>query len=236
MIVDYLAYQSSWRLVHPGEKLALFLNFCILGFLPSFWVHLGLVMLCPVLFLRSGVPLRFFLRLLSVHLVFIALGVLVVMFSAGRGISEGLQLGLRSVVLLSSFLLFASTTPIPDLLGFLWSVRFMGTFVDIALLVYRYVFCLSQKAQEVFWAQETRWGYSSYRRSFWSLALLAGSLFIFAFETAEKLRLALEARGFEGELAVLPPDFRPLDVKRIGFLVVLGVGGVVLVLGVRSWG
>lgn len=230
MLVDLLAYRSSWRPVHPGEKLAFFLLVGFLGFLPLFSLHLGLLGVFPFLFLHAGVPFRFFIRLLRGPFLFLTLGVLVVMFSSRGGWREGLELGVRTMVLLNAFLFLASTTPVPDLLGFLRKGRFMEVFTDIAFLAYRYLFYFSQRAEQLLWAQRARWGYGSYRQSLRSLALLVGNLILFTVETAEKLRLALEARGFEGKLAVLLPDFRPVEGKRIAVLVGMGAGGILLVL------
>ncbi|MCX7667895.1 MAG: hypothetical protein N2Z84_03085, partial [Atribacterota bacterium] len=150
MFVDRLAYKSSWRFIHPGEKLALFFLFSLWGFLPFPWVHFGLMLVFPLLFLHSGVSLRSFGRLLLTPLFFILPGVLVVMFSSMGSVQDGFRLALRSLLLWSSFLFLASTTPIPDLLGFLRKFRFLGVLTDIALFTYRYIFVFSEKAQEIY--------------------------------------------------------------------------------------
>ncbi len=235
MLVDRLAYQSAWRFIHPGEKLIFFLVLVVWGFLPFPWVHLGLLGLFPLLFLWSGIPLRFFVRLLWGPLFFIIPGVLVVVFSSRGNFEEGWRLALRSMLLVNSFLWLASTTPIPDLLGFLRNFRILRVVTDIALLTYRYLFVFSKRAEEVHRAQEARLGYRSYWQGLRSMAFLVGSLFFYAFQAMEQFRLSLEARGFEGELAVLPPEFRPLGIKRISLFLGVGIGGLFLVLSGRLW-
>ncbi|MGC8778509.1 MAG: cobalt ECF transporter T component CbiQ, partial [Candidatus Caldatribacteriaceae bacterium] len=82
---------------------------------------------------------------------------------------------------------------------------------------------------------EARLGYRSYWQGLRSMAFLVGSLFFYAFQAMEQFRLSLEARGFEGELAVLPPEFRPLGIKRISLFLGVGIGGLFLVLSGRLW-
>ncbi|MEN3186060.1 MAG: CbiQ family ECF transporter T component [Atribacterota bacterium] len=236
MLIDRLAYQSSWRFIHPGEKLLLFLLFSLWGFLPFPWIHLSLTLVVFSLFFWSGVSWRLLGKLLLIPLFFILPGVLVVMFSSRGGMDMGVRLALRSFLIWCSFLLFASTTPIPDLLGFLRSFRSLKIVNDIALLTYRYLFLFSGRAEKIYLAQQARLGYRSYRQGLRTLALLVGGLFIYTFRTMEQFRFTLEARGFEGELAVLPPPFRPLCVPRVFLLLSVGMGGVFLIfLGGRWW-
>lgn len=230
MLVDRLAYGSSWRFIHPGEKLVLFLVLSFWGFLPFWWIRLGLLLVFPVLFFWSGVAFPLFGRLLLVPFLFLFSGVLVVMFSSQGNWWEGIQLALRSMVMVSSFLLLTSTTPIPDLLGFLRRFRSFKVFADIALLTYRYLFVFSERAEKVYCAQQARLGYGSFRRGLTALAMLVGGLLLYSLRTMEVLRLALEARGFGGELVVLPPAFRPLRTRRVVLLLGISVGGGLITL------
>lgn len=230
MLVDHLAYKSFWRFMHPGEKLVLCGVFLLWGFLPFPWIHFGLVLVIACLLFWSGVPWRSFGKLLLVPLFFVLPGVLVVLFSSQGNGNMGVRLALRSLLLWMSFVLVASTTPIPDILGFLQNFRPLQIVTDIALLAYRYLFVLSARAERVYLAQQARLGYGSYRQGLRSLALLVGGLFLYTFRVMEQFRFSLEARGFEGELAVLPSRFQPIRLLRIALFLSAGVGGVFLVL------
>ncbi|MEN3203269.1 MAG: energy-coupling factor transporter transmembrane component T [Atribacterota bacterium] len=230
MLVDLLAYKSLWRFVHPGEKLVLCGVFLLWGFLPFPWIHFGLVLVIAFLLFWSGVSWRSFSKLLLTPLLFILPGVLVVLFSSQGNVTLSVQLALRSLLLWMSFLLVASTTPVPDMLGFLRNFRPLQIVTDVALLTYRYLFVLSARAERVYLAQQARLGYGSYRQGLQSLAFLIGGLFLYTFQVMEQFRFSLEARGCEGELAVLPPRFRPLCLLRIVLFLGIGMGGVFLVL------
>lgn len=232
MLVDLLAHQSTWRFIHPGEKMVLFLVLALWGFSPVPIVQLGLLGIFPWLFHYSGVPWRFLLKLLRAPLFFILSGVLIVVFASSGGIQDGIRLALRSMVVWNAFLLLASTTPIPDLLEFLSRFSVLRVFTEVALLTYRYLFVFSEKAEEMYRAQQARLGYGSYRGSLRSLALLVTGLLLYTFQTVERFRLALEARVFEGEFRVLSLGFLPVSVKRLSLFAGVGWSAVLMML----WG
>ena len=232
MLVDRLAHQSPWRFVHPGEKMVLFLVLALWGFLPVSLLQLGLLGAFPLLFHYGGVPWRFLWKLLRAPLFFILSGVLVVVFASSGGIQDGMRLALRSMVVWHAFLLLASTTPIPDLLEFLGRFSVFHVLSEVALLTYRYLFVLSEKAETMYHAQQARLGYGSYRNGLRSLALLLAGLLLYTFQAMERFRLALEARVFEGEFGVLSPGFLPVSVKRLSLLAGVGWGAILVAL----WG
>jgi cobalt/nickel transport system permease protein len=74
------------------------------------------------------------------------------------------------------------------------------TWIEIAVLMYRYIHIFFEQAGCVASAQKVRLGYSNPRRSFQSLGSLAGMVVLRALDQAEKSHEAMTARGYQGRL------------------------------------
>jgi len=57
-------------------------------------------------------------------------------------------------------------------------------------------------------AQESRLGYVNSRRGLASAGILASQLFVDSYRRSRRLQTALESRGYDGELRVLPMRYR----------------------------
>jgi cobalt/nickel transport system permease protein len=74
--------------------------------------------------------------------------------------------------------------------------------IDLAMLTYRFIFILIDEAGEIYRSQVMRLGYGRFRESVNSLGMLAGALFIRTWESGEALVMAMDARCYDGVLAV----------------------------------
>ena len=121
------------------------------------------------------------------------------------------------------------TTPLVDLvdLGRRWRVP--SLLIDLMTVIYRFIFVLIDIAGRMRMAQESRLGYNtSFYRAMNSAGLLGSRLFIDAFHRSRRLNIALESRGFEGELKVLPAHYQ-FDRK------ILWLSGAVILSLVLVW-
>jgi cobalt/nickel transport system permease protein len=74
------------------------------------------------------------------------------------------------------------------------------TWIEIAVLMYRYLHILFERTLSVIAAQKVRLGYSAPRRSLVSMGSLAGIVVLGALEQAERSHEAMLARGYQGFL------------------------------------
>jgi cobalt/nickel transport system permease protein len=72
------------------------------------------------------------------------------------------------------------------------------TWIEIAVLMYRYLFIFFEQAVCIMSAQRVRLGYSTMRRSFQSMGTLAGTVILHSFDQAERSHEAMTARGYRG--------------------------------------
>ena len=120
------------------------------------------------------------------------------------GYKEGLLRGfliMDKVIATVSLVIFLSmTTPVNKLLNAARWFKVPNTWVEIAMLSYRYVFVLLEDASTIRDAQRVRLGYSSLARSLKSLGELAGATVIRAYDRSVAAYEAMMLRGYNGTI------------------------------------
>jgi len=141
---------------------------------------------------------------------------------------EGLALGLlqssRILGAVGVLLLLSAVTPAHELfLGLRWC-RFPKVWVEIALLMYRYLFVCLEEAAELLDAQRIRLGYGRPRTAIISAGNLVGAVMGRSLEQSARTHEAMIARGYTG----VYPFGHLQAVRRRDLLILLAV--VILVV------
>ncbi|HRT11696.1 MAG TPA: cobalt ECF transporter T component CbiQ [Methanoculleus sp.] len=169
--------------------------------------------------LLAKIPARFYARLLLIPVSFAVMSIVVILFITGSGtvIIEfpGLPLAVTTdganlaILVLArvfggmcSLYFIALTTPMTEVFDLLHRLRVPTVLIDLAMLTYRFIFILIDEAGEIYRSQVMRLGYGRFRESVNSLGMLAGALFIRTWESGEALVMAMDARCYDGVLAV----------------------------------
>jgi len=114
-------------------------------------------------------------------------------------------------------------TPAAEMLAALRWARVPRTWIEIAMLMYRYLHVFLEQAACVTAAQRVRLGYSDLRRSYQSLGSLAGMVILRSLDQAEKSHEAMTVRGYRGHLplpAMPPLRWRQVTVACAGVIVI----------------
>jgi len=119
----------------------------------------------------------------------------------------------RSLGALSCLYFFALTTPLTQLVSMLNVLRVPGLISELLLLIYRFTFVLLDVATAIYLAQSARNGYARIKNGYFSLGQLVANLFLKAMAKGRAVFLALEARGYQGELRVLPERLERRPVR-----------------------
>ena len=232
MGTDKWAYRSRLRRVDPLPKLVLALT----ALLVCLCCGSGAVGLATLLVMGAlivglgGLPLRVYLRFLTVPLAFLALGcatmlarpypldarLLAALPIGGRlwGFDGAALAGAAGVFCtalgcVGAMYFLALNTPMTDLTLCLGRLHVPKLMVELMELIYRFIFVLTETAGHIRTAQASRLGYGSAGRSLRSLGLLASTVFLRAWRKADRVYAALESRGYSGSLSTLPGDYRP---------------------------
>lgn len=229
MIIDKLAYNSKLRYISSAQKLLFSVALLIICIAANSFTVSALVaftMLFIIIYIGKT-PAKNVFHLMTIPIVFVVTGAIVIAISIGSdnsgmiacfkigstyfGIGKsGLLLSLRTMAkcfgAVSCMYFLSLTTPMIDLFTLLRKSIIPNFIVEIAELIYRYIFVLFDVSNRIHTAQEARLGYSTLKTSYHSTAMLASNLFIRSFKQAEKTYTAMESRGYDGEINVIMPN------------------------------
>lgn len=166
-------------------------------------------------------PLKLYLKLLLAPVGFAVTGVLIIAFFSGSGQEllsfklmgypvslrkDGLELALlvlsRSLSGMCCLYFLVLTTPMIELFAVLKATRLPESFIELSMLIYRYIFVFLGMAISIRYAQTVRLGYSSFSRSLRSLGMLGSTLFVRSWEQGDKLFLAMNSRCYDGKMTL----------------------------------
>ncbi|HSW32663.1 MAG TPA: cobalt ECF transporter T component CbiQ [Steroidobacteraceae bacterium] len=140
------------------------------------------------------------LRQLAVRLLLLepfVIGVALLALLRPGGWPLFLSIMAKSTLCLATMVLLTATTRFSDLLGVLWRARVPALLVTTLALMYRYLFVLVEEMERMQRARRSR-TFTAGRRTVWrGSAEVAGQLFVRTSERAERVYLAMCARGWK---------------------------------------
>ena len=166
---------------------------------------------------KAKIPSRFYATFMLVPFSFAIISVVFMAFFIGIGphiwdlglfglgiTADGLNRGVLVFfkvmcgVAALSFLIL--TTPVNRLFAVFNELHLPTELVDLAILMYRYIFLFLDVTETMYYSQKTRLGYNGYSSWMNCLAALAGMVFIRTWEQGEMAYKALASRGYNGKL------------------------------------
>jgi len=220
--IDMEAYRSGLRHLSPawklGVSLALLVSCVALRSIPaSLFV---LVSTAAVLCLGGRTPFRLYLDALAAPLVFILLGTAAIAVEVGRapagdwsvpflglwwsssraGLLRAAQLSATALGAVSALYLQTMTTPVCEIVSSMAALHVPGLLVELAYLIYRFIFLLSGSARQLRVAAQSRLGYCGFRRSLRTFGTSMGTLLALSLRQAGDYYDAMLSRGYDGGL------------------------------------
>jgi cobalt/nickel transport system permease protein len=122
-----------------------------------------------------------------------------------EGLASGGLIASRVLGSVGIMLLLSMVTPAHKIFVALRWARMPKTWVETAMMMYRYIFALVDHTSEIFVAQKTRLGYVGFKRSLSSMGVLAGAVMERSLEQADKTHEAMVARCYKDSLPVGEP-------------------------------
>jgi len=150
-----------------------------------------------------------------------------------EGALHGALLGTRVLGAVSVLLLLSSTTRAHQIFH---ALRWFGVpkgWVEVGMLMYRYIFMLLDQAADVMDAQRVRLGYASLRRSLSSAGVLAGTVIKVAMDQGIRTCEAMELRGYKG---YMPFSALPSISSKDLWILCLTSGALVIAYIRLEWG
>lgn len=147
------------------------------------------------------------------------------------GLSAGVRLFVRAWLSVSLMILLINTTPFDRLLASLRFFRIPSLLVMLLAFLYRYLYLLWDEAERLERARNVRYFGGHLRQQPAVLGNLVAALFLRSYDRSENIRMAMEARGWNGEPKSSPHDAFSLRDKLI---LIMGLFFLVLLWLIRN--
>jgi cobalt/nickel transport system permease protein len=195
-------YQHGASAIHrlpAGVKLAVAVALLLLiVLLPrTAWAAHALV---AAVLLALAVAARAGLRPMFVRLLLLepfVLGIALLALLRPGGVALFLSMLTKSTLCLACMILLTATTRFSDLLAVLWRIRVPALLVTTLALMHRYLFVLVEEMERMRRARRSRTFVTGRAPAWRSSAEVAGQLFLRTSERAERVYLAMCARGWK---------------------------------------
>ncbi len=230
IVFDKYAYFNKLSKVDPFEKFifAVLTMGILLGYNSILISTIVLVLMALIIIFKIGIPIKFYFKIMSIPIAFLAMGILTVLFNIVDVNSEIIfqfalfkkhlgitysslnsagNLFLVSLSSVSCLYFLSLSTPVVDIISVLRKLKIPKLFIELMSLVYRFIFVLIDTGEKIYTSQNSRLGYSKLGLKFKSTGLLASVLFVRSFKRSNDLYLALESRCYDGEIRVLEEEF-----------------------------
>jgi cobalamin biosynthesis protein CbiM/cobalt ECF transporter T component CbiQ len=213
-----IAFTNAWRHRNPWEKVLFGGGLLLVTFFVSPFPWCIAIALVVTIAAVAGarIPAWSWLGVLSVPVSFAILTTLGILlqintadgFSVGfdwSGLPFAAALLLRSVAAMSCLAFIGWTTPLMEMIPVFQRLGIPTVLIDLALMIYRFLFVTATTLGEMRRAQSWRLGRADYRSRMRALSMLASGLFLRCVQRARRLEDGIEARGYQGRLWVLAP-------------------------------
>lgn len=220
--IDMYAYHSKINSWNPSLKVALaviMLMLCIL--FDNLYVS-GLVVLLSA-FVTVGLgkmPLREYMKLLSVPVAFLVVGSVVIAFNLA-GTEQGLagvwlpfgylfvtQDSLNTVMHLwgkafgglSAMFMMSLSTPSGEIFSVLRKVKVPQLVIELMNMIYRFIFVMIDTFSRMNNSAESRLGYTDWRTALHTFGHITSNLLVVSLKKGSNYYDAMESRCYDGEL------------------------------------
>ncbi len=168
---------------------------------------------------EAKIPWKFYLKFVAIPIIFGFLTFIYMAFFFGLGASifeigifnlavtvdgfnQGLLVFARMMGGFSCMAFLALTTPMTELFSVLETFKIPKIVLEIAMMMYRFIFVFLDEAINMYHAQQTRLGYHGIKASYKSMGMLASNLFIRTWIKGERVYVSMESRGYNGSLYI----------------------------------
>lgn len=243
---DKYAYSSKLRMADPITKILITLGImflCII--LDNLYVSIAtMISMATLNIIMGGHKPKDLWQMFKIPIGFIFIGVITIIigryspetnlilgFNLGahiygissQGIFQALHIFTKAMGIISTVYFLVMNTPMTDITLALYKLKFPTLFVELLELVYRFIFILTETAENIKIAQDSRLGYINMKISYKSTSELISRLFISSYKKADAIYDALESRGYNGELTTVGMQYQVDTRITTAAIVVAGI-------------
>jgi cobalamin biosynthesis protein CbiM/cobalt ECF transporter T component CbiQ len=254
--IDSYAYTNQLAKVSPTTKIFFAVSMLLLSVLsasPIVSITVFIIMLVLIT-LVAQIPGRFYLDLLTYPLIFAAVSCVFIALFFGNGqplmeidfpwfnwviYSNGVATAFftffRVLGAISALFFLVLTTTMNDLFISLRKIHIPKVLIEISLLIYRYIFVFMEVSAKMTTAQKLRLGQTGFLKRIRQTSMLAANLFIRTLEQGERTFVAMNARGYDGNIRVLEDQPKPSMAVIAGIILLDIILGLIALNVIHIW-
>ncbi len=238
--IDSYAYTNSLAQTSPTTKILFAVSMLVLCVLsPSPLVPITVFLIAVILIIAvAQIPARFYFDLLIYPIILAAISCIFIALFFGygtplveitfpwfkwiiynNGITIAVTTFFRVLGAVSAMFFLVLTTSMTDLFISLRKIHIPKVLIEISLLIYRYIFVFMEVASKMNTAQKLRLGQTGWLKRIRSASLLAANLFIRTMEQGERTFVAMNARGYDGNIRILEDQPKPSKAALVGIII-----------------
>ncbi|MCX7770393.1 MAG: cobalt ECF transporter T component CbiQ [Proteobacteria bacterium] len=241
-----LSNNSFLRKLSPYTKVFLTFVYLILNLLITSHFYFIFIIFVFLMYFISNIPFRYTKRPIFIALItsivislaklhFLKKGnpIILIIDFYPESLFLAIIIGLKIFTGVLLIIIFISTTTIQEMMSVFKKIKAPDTFIDIFMIIFKYIFVLNDESVRMRNAQMVRLGYNGFRRSLESFGNLIGMVILRGISRCNNMSDALFLRGYKGKF------FYPSDITKPKFyeymlLLFLGILPLLLGLYVRA--
>ena len=225
LLIDKYAYTNKLTDKNPYIKAIFSILFLILSLtIENRIFQISIITIMSITIIStSKMGISEYLKLLSIPLIFMIMSILAIIvsistektdmltyFTVGStyigiskfGLMNALRILSRSIACLTCVYFLMLTTPFNQLIKVFKKLHIPDNVIEIAMLIYRFIFIFLEEVQEIYKSQEMKLGYMGMRNSYNSLGLLLNMLYKRMMKRYEDMSIALDMKLFDGKFHI----------------------------------
>lgn len=225
MIIDKYSYTNKLKDINPSIKIAAgFLSMIISMILNNLYVYAFLIMAMSLsIVILAKVDFKDYIKLIKIPIYFLLVGVVMILinfsdtdnifilnvkiFNMYIGISKysletSTYLVLRSMSCLTCIYFITLTTSFNQIIYTLNKLKISSVVIELIVLVYRFIFIFLEEYNDIYKAQNLRFGYVNLKTSYKSISLLINTLFFRMMKRYDDMVISLDTKLYDGKFHV----------------------------------
>ncbi|WP_419725500.1 cobalt ECF transporter T component CbiQ [Terrisporobacter petrolearius] len=229
MIIDDYAYKNKLSKVNPNMKFAIGMLLLILSLInPNNYISLLVIGIMSFVIVGiAKIEFKDYIHFIKIPFVFLILSIIMILLNFSKdkesllySINIGsLYIGVSNESIVSSTRLFFRalscltciyfimlTTPFNQLIFVFKKLHLPDIFLEISMLMYRFIFIFMEEVADIRKSQELRFGYINLKNAYNSFGLLVNMLFKRMMIRYDEMSIALDMKLYDGTFYIVEED------------------------------
>ena len=229
MIIDDYAYNNKLSKANPNVKFSIGMLLLILSLInPYNIISVAIIFIMSIVIVGvAKIQLKDYIRFIKIPLIFLVISILMILFSVDKSkesllysirigsiyigmsnetIDTASHLFFRSLSCLTCIYFVMLTTPFNQLIFILKKMRLPDIFLEISMLMYRFIFIFLEEVSDIRKSQELKFGYINLKNGYNSFGLLVNMLFKRMMIRYDEMSIALDMKLYDGTFHIIEED------------------------------